>query len=444
MAKAAVLEIVIEATAEKAAEAFDKVKEKSSGSFSALKVGATVAASAVLGALGAATSAAAEHEQAVSKLAVAYKDAGVPTKDMHDALEEIDASSRRTGQSTEDNIAAYTKLITVTHDSAQAHTDLATAQDLAAYKGVSVASAADAIAKASQGNTRALKDMGIATTDASGKALTQKEILDKLTAAVHGQADAMGDTASGQMARYKESLDQTKVAVGEALLPALHSLLNMLQPLFAWLANNQAIISKLTPVVAVLAGVVLAVVAAMRVWAAVQVVLNAVMSANPIGLVVLAIVGLIAIIVIVVKHWRDVQAALSDVWSVFRSLGAWITSNWKIIVDILLGPIGVLITNFQTVLGVIHDVIGALEDVGRKVSDALGWLGKIPHGIGGIVDKINPFSAAAPTAGPTTMVFQITATPGADLPETVYQALRDYQRKHVRPELRAAFGAYTR
>jgi hypothetical protein len=34
----------------------------------------------------------------------------------------------------------------------------------------------------------------------------------------------------------------------------------------------------------------------------------------------------------------------------------------------------------------------------------------------------------------------VNATPGSDLPEVVYQALRDYQRRHVRPELSPMFG----
>ena len=221
MAKAAVLDIVIEATADKAVEAFDKIKEKSTGSYTALKVGAVAAASAVIAGLGAATSAAAEHEVGVAKLEQAYKNAGISTDDMKGSLEEIDAASRRTGQSTEDNIAAFTKLVTVTKDTGKAHEELATAEDLAAYKGTTVSAAADAIAKANVGNTRALKEMGIATTDASGKQLSAADVMAKLTEAVHGQADAFGQTATGEMARYHESLDQTKVAIGEALLPAL-------------------------------------------------------------------------------------------------------------------------------------------------------------------------------------------------------------------------------
>ena len=440
MAKAAVLDIVIEATADKATEAFDKIKEKSSGSYAALKVGAVAAAGVVVAGLGAATAAAAEHEVGVSKLEQAYKNAGVSTDGMRSSLEEIDASSRKTGQSTEDNIAAYTKLVTVTKSSSKAHEDLAVAQDLAAYKGISVADAATAMIQANAGNTRALKEMGIATVDAAGKALSHEEIMKRLTEAVHGQAAAFGQTASGEMARYKESLDQTKVAVGEALLPALKSLLNMLQPIFTWLANNQAIISKLTPVVAVLAGVILAVVAAMRVWAAVQAVLNVLMSANPIGLVILAIAGLAAAVIYAYGHFKVFRDAVNDVWSVLQTLGAWVINHWKLIVDLLLGPVGILLTNLGTVKTVIEDIISALERIGSAVSNALGWLGKVPHGIGGIISSINPFAAAAPgTAGATTMVFQITAVPGDNLPEVVYDALRAYQRRHVRPELAPIF-----
>ena len=440
MAKAAVLDIIIEATSDKAVEAFDKVKEKSSSSFSALKVGAVVAAGAVVAVLGEATKAAAEHQVSVSKLAQAYKDAGVPATDMNASLEDIEASSRRTGQSTEDNIAAYTKLVTVTKSTSKAHQELATAQDLAAFKGVSVASAADAIARANAGNTRALKDLGIATTDASGKQLSAKAVMEKLTAAVKGQADAFGDTATGKMARYHESLDQTKEKIGEALLPVLQKLLDILQPIFNWLDKHQALMKKLTPIVAGLAGAILGIVAAVRIWVAVQTVLNFILSANPIGAVVLAVAALVAGVIYAYKHFKPFRDIVQDVWHWLEGLGTWIHGHWKLIVDLLLGPVGVLLTNLDTVKQVIKDIIQALKDVGDAVSKALGWLGKIPKGAGGIISKINPFSVApAPGPAPTTMIFQITATPGADLPEVVYDALRDYQRRHVRPELAPIF-----
>lgn len=442
MAKAAQLNVDILAVADQALATFDKVKEKVTGNHAAMKVAAVAGATAILGAMGEATKAASEHEVAVAKLQTAYKNAGVPMSGMNDSLEEIDASSRRTGQSAEDNIDAYTRLVAATHDSTKAHEELATAQDLAAFKGISVADASTAIIKATGGSTRALKEMGIATTDASGKQLDAQAVMEKLTAAVHGQADAFGGTAAGQMARYKETVEQAKVSMGEALLPAIQKVLAMLQPLFSWLSSNTAILRVLAPIVVILAGAILGVVAAVRVWTAVQAALDVVLNANPIGLLIAAIAALVVGVVLAYQHFGPFRSAIQDVFSWITRLGGWILSNWKIVVDVLLGPLGLIITNFSTLWGWIQDVINALETVGRKASEALGWLNKIPGK--GLLDKINPFSSAAPPGAattPSTIVFQITATPGSDLPEVVYDALRRYQRRHVRPELISAFGA---
>jgi hypothetical protein len=444
MAKAAALNLDIIATADKALETFDKVKDKAGSSFGAMKAAAVGAAGAVLAGLGDATKAASEHEVNVAKLGQAYKDAGVPADDMKASLEEIDKASRRTGQSAEDNIAAYTKLVAATHDSAQAHSELATAEDLAAFKGISVSDAAQAINSAMGGNTRALKEMGLATKDAAGHQLDAQQIMEELTAAVHGQADAMGDTAAGKMARYKETLEQTKVSVGEALLPALTKLLDMLQPLFNWLSQNTEILKVLAPIVAGLAGFVLAVSAATKVWSAAQTVLNVVMDANPIGLVIIAIGLLVVAVVEVIRHWDEVSAAISIAWGWLRDFGEWVGAHWRPIVEILLGPLGLLIANFQTVERVIEDVIHALEDVGRKVSEAMRWLSRLPSGAGGLLSSLNPF--AAPPGGPAATPYAALATvqvfvqPGDDFAEAVYRGLREYQHRHARPELRSLFG----
>jgi hypothetical protein len=444
VAKAAVLNIDILAVADKALSEFDKIKAKATSTNALMKVAAIGAATAIIGGLGEATKAAAEHEVNVARLSTAYKDAGLSTKDMKGSLDDIEAASRRTGQSTEDNIAAYTLLVAATRSTSKAHSELATAEDLAAFKGISVSDAARAITQAAGGNTRALKEMGIQTKDASGKQLSAQAIMEKLTAAVHGQADAFGNTAVGQMARYHESLDQTKEKVGEALLPVLQQLLAILQPIFTWLSNNTAILKVLAPILGIVAGVVLAVSAATKVWVAIQTILDVVLADNPIGAIILAIAGLIAIIIIVVSHWRDFLGIIQAVWGWLENLGSWILGNWKIIVDVLLGPLGLIITNFQTIYGAIQDVIGALGAIGHAVSDALGWLGKLPKKAGGIAGKIeslNPFSLPGGGGSPGVAPVNITvyATPGDDLPEVVYQALRSYQRRHVRPELRPLF-----
>ena len=60
--------------------------------------------------------------------------------------------------------------------------------------------------------------------------------------------------------------------------------------------------------------------AATKIWAAVQLAFNAVMTANPIGLVIIAIAALITTIILVVKHWDTITAAVKRVWNWFSKL----------------------------------------------------------------------------------------------------------------------------
>jgi tape measure domain-containing protein len=65
-------------------------------------------------------------------------------------------------------------------------------------------------------------------------------------------------------------------------------------------------------VIASIVGVVIAIIAAMKAWAAIQVVLNILMMANPIGLIILAIVIIIGLVVLLIKilgrNFRRIRA----------------------------------------------------------------------------------------------------------------------------------------
>lgn len=64
----------------------------------------------------------------------------------------------------------------------------------------------------------------------------------------------------------------------------------------------------------------LAIAAASKAWAAVQWLVNAAMSANPIVLIVAGIVALIAIIVLLVTHWKSVISWLQNAWNWFNKV----------------------------------------------------------------------------------------------------------------------------
>lgn len=69
-------------------------------------------------------------------------------------------------------------------------------------------------------------------------------------------------------------------------------------------------IETLGPALKPIAYIILGIVSAIKIWTAVQTVLNAVMAANPIGLIIIAVVGLIGVITLLVKKWDVVKAAL--------------------------------------------------------------------------------------------------------------------------------------
>lgn len=61
--------------------------------------------------------------------------------------------------------------------------------------------------------------------------------------------------------------------------------------------------------------------AATKTYAAAQAIVNAVMNANPVGLVVTAIAALVAIIIVCVKHWDEIKAAAVAAWE--KTKEAW-------------------------------------------------------------------------------------------------------------------------
>lgn len=93
---------------------------------------------------------------------------------------------------------------------------------------------------------------------------------------------------------------------------------------------------------------------ASKAWAAAQWLLNAALTANPIGLVIVAVVALVAAIIYAYKHSQTfrniVQAAMRGVVAAFgwvlakvSELVGWIRSHWPLLLAILTGPIGLAV-----------------------------------------------------------------------------------------------------
>jgi hypothetical protein len=232
-----------------------------------------------------------------------------------------------------------------------------------------------ALAKSGVTFTEAEKEQIAAMQAAGDMAGAQEIVLKAVEKQVKGTAAATA-TSSDKM---NVAFGETQEAVGQALLPVFEQLAPILQTVAGFIQENT---NWLLP----LAGVILGVVAAIKVWTAIQTAFNIVMGLNPIVLVVAAIVALIAILVLAyqkVGWFRDfVDAAFAVVKGAFdfvleaaRAVWEWIKNNWPLLLAILLGPFGILISvvvkNFDTVKEVAGTVFDVIKDVFGKIGEAV-------------------------------------------------------------------------
>jgi hypothetical protein len=106
-----------------------------------------------------------------------------------------------------------------------------------------------------------------------------------------------------------------------------------------WIASTAAMIAHKTASLAVSAATKAA---ALAQWA-----LNVAMTANPIGIVVVAIGALVAALVLLFRNNETVRKAFTAAWQAIKNAAAaafnWVKSNWPLLLGILTGPIGLAV-----------------------------------------------------------------------------------------------------
>jgi hypothetical protein len=246
----------------------------------------------------------------------------------------------------------------------------------------------------------------------------QKIILAELQKETGGAADAYGKTLPGQIDIAKQSWANLTGEMVGALIPAIQLALNVLQPLLAFLAKYPAVTKVL---VGVIAALTIAILAYNAVTAVAAVVTAA--WAVPVLIVIAVIAALIAIAILLYKNWDRISAAITAAWvgvqnaantaktTIVRAFTAmvsvitgvvsrflsWLRSNWRTILVILAGPLGlavVLIARYwsQIVSGA-QAAIGAVKSAWNGLKS---WLAGV---VGSIVSTIGRVSSAFHAVG---------------------------------------------
>ena len=418
----------------------------------ALKKAAVPAAAAIAGlaaGLGVATKAAIEDAAAQDQLAGVLRRSALATDEDIAATEKfISAQSRLTAVADDELRPALATLANATGDVTYAQDLLKTSQDLAAATGKDLATVTDAMAKAANGQTAALAKLDPSLKGLVREGASFEDVLVALTLHQGAAADA-AQTTAGKMKNLQIGMDEAKESIGAALLPLVEKLISFLIPLATWAQENTTVFLVFAGVIGGLAAAVLAANAAMKIYQATLVIakaaqfaFNAVMAANPIALVVLALAALAAAFVIAYKKSETFREIIDTVFNAVKT-GVQFTVN--AIKGYLEFVLGFYKTIFNTLANLWNNTIGRLSFTFPDWVPGLGGRGfsvpKIPLlADGGIVtgptlamigergpEAVIPLNRANPMGNVTINVYSTLAD--STLPDKIVNALRQYNRR---------------
>jgi hypothetical protein len=177
--------------------------------------------------------------------------------------------------------------------------------------------------------------------------------IDGLGKVLAGQASASADTFSGKLAALKAKVEDSVASFGQKYGPAITAAGTAM----AGLGAATEVASALLHSQAVA-------------WLADQVAAYAAAVAENVALlgIPILIAAVVAGIAWMVFHWTQVKDAVMDAWN-------WIAEHWPLLLDILLGPIGVainvIVEHFDLVKRAVADVVGFITSIWGGISGAI-------------------------------------------------------------------------
>lgn len=413
-------------SAEKSSRRVDKVGKVSKA---VALGGITVLGAAMISSVGKAI----EAEKSQARMESQLKALNIPLKAHAGHISDaIDKTSKLAAIDDEELQDAFTKLLPATKNVDEALDQMSLAADVARARNISLESATALVTRANAGSAGALRRLGInmiavkdhqialageikryvkehgpltaaeqerfAKMKINAKELDRQAQSHKNLAIMQktfaGAAEAYGNSSAGAQERFRVALENLQESFGQHLLPVLQVVINALTGFLGLIDGHEKLVGILVTGIIALAAGIWVVTTAIRAWAAVQAIINVLMSANPIGVIIVGLAALVVAILLVVRHWDIVKAKLQNVWD-------WISDNWPLILAILTGPFGLAvwaIIHFMddiknAITGAWEAIKGAATTLGNKIKDGViqgatgvvGWVtGKISDIISGI------------------------------------------------------------
>jgi hypothetical protein len=313
-------------------------------------------------------------EAAQAKLATTLQNVtGATTAQIKAVEDQILKTSLLTGKTDDELRPSFERFFRATKDSEAALKLQQVALDVSAGSGKSLEAVTNAMAKAAEGNTGALSKLGVGLTATQLQTMDLDAITKSLADTFGGQAAQQADTFQGKMARLKVAIDEGKETVGsfvlDALTPMIDIVVNKVIPAVSTFINSVGGTAGLTSAFATYIEMAKAIF--IPILQGLQSAFNSIKS---------AVMDNKEEFTALFKFLKDYVAPFMG--GVFKLA----LQGIGIAIGVIINAVGSLISGFQTLFGVVGDVVGAIRSMINLVTNnpiVEGIAGAIGSAFGG-------------------------------------------------------------
>lgn len=416
-----------EADIKKIGPAFATVAAASAATFAGIAAFATSA-----------TQAAIEDQAEQEKLAQTLRNVTGATDEAVVATESFVAGLAKTTTFSDSQLRpALSSLVVATGDVTRAQELLTTAQDISVATGTDLQQVSDALAKASNGNNKALQSLSPTLRDNIKEGQSFNQVLRELQTNFGGAAQAAAGTLSGQITILRNRFDEIKESIGQAFLPILEVLVAVLGKVATFIENNTTLftflivaVGTITGQITLLIGAFVTYKAAMALASAANILFGATLTATGIGAIIVLIGLLVAALVTFVAKMGGVSNAA-------KAMANFVIGAFESLVNNAIGALNFLIDKVNFVIRGMQKVGISVEEIGPIAEVSFGRFETSVKEAGG---RLSIFNSQLATTTGNMIRFEsgIKAESRARLASN--GALDEYNKK-IREQLRSTGGA---
>lgn len=388
---------------------------------------------------GKAVQAAMEDQAEQERLAQTLRNVAGATDETVASTEKFISSLAKTTTFSDSQLRpALSALVVATGDVTQAQGLLTLAQDISIATGTDLQQTSEALAKASNGNMKALQALSPTLRDNIKDGESFNSVLQELQANFGGAAQSAAGTLAGQMTILRNRFGEIVEQIGTAFLPTLEMLAGLLGGVATFIENNTSTIVFLGTAMATATGLIVAFSAAMKLYAvatavatAANVAFAASLSATGIGAIAVVIGLAVGALVLAAQKSEGFRKAM--------------VSAINVIIQSFEDFVNYFIWAYNTVIiGAINGISAALRfvgiDIGNLAPIAKVSFGEIGKSVDGATSRISIFNGTLASTLQNLKRFESSIQAENRARMASVGALDEYN-KRVREQLKTTGGA---